>query len=292
MKDAQPDSAKSPEASAPEVEVRYIDESSMKLRLLDEKVELVTKHGVLMIPVADVRKVEFATRLSDDVAEKIGAAVHRLGHQDFKTREQATAALKNFRERAYPMLVKATRDGDPEVVRRSEELIRHIREKVPSTNLEPRGADVVYTEDSKITGKLATTVLRVHTFQFGEQRLKLADVRSLRSTSAPAGDDATVVAVTAPTNLVAFQNQFGKELLLSVTGNQNGGGVWGSDVYTLDSNLAAAAVHAGLVQPSQTTTVRVRIVASPMQFVGSLRNGINTAPYGPYTAGAFEFVKR
>jgi hypothetical protein len=286
----QPD----PSRSQPvDVEVKYIDDSTMKLKILDPQVELITKYGPLQIPVADVRRIEFASRTPPEVAERINAAIVNLGHPDFAVREQATAELKGYRERAYGPLLKATKHADPEVSRRADDAARYIQNRVPAAQLEARDVDVIYTEDSKVTGRLSCVYLRVSTFQFGEQQLKVADVRTLRSTSGASEEGAN--AGPAPANLMAFQNQFGKEMTYTVTGAQPGGqgtGVWGTDVYTLDSNLAAAAVHAGVLQPGQSGVVRVRIVASPPQFVGSQRNGMGSSGYGHYPQGAFEFVKK
>src|SRR5439155_7438372 len=69
-----------------------------------------------------------------------------------------------------------------------------------------------------------------------------------------------------------------------VLGGMGGGTVWGTDVYTTDSPLALAAVHAGVVQMGQSAVVKVTIVASPNNFVGSTRNGITTENYGVYPA--------
>jgi hypothetical protein len=287
-----PGSAAAPSSPA-EVEVRYVDDSVMKLKLLDERLDLHTRYGTLSIPTADIRKIDFAARVPPDVADKITAAVGRLGHPDFQTREKASSELKDYRERAFPTLLKATKHSDPEVSRRAEEAIRYLQVKLPASQLEPRKYDVIHTDDSKITGELKLDSLRVLTFQFGEQRLRLADVRALRAGVAVADD--AVAAGPAPTNLTAYQNQFGKELTFSVTGASTTGqsaGVWGTDVYTLDSNLSAAAVHAGVLQPGQTGPVRVRIVQSPPQFVGSFKNGIGSAPYANYPAGGFEFMRR
>ena len=63
-----------------------------------------------------------------------------------------------------------------------------------------------------------------------------------------------------------------------------GGTVWGTDVYTTDSPLALAAVHAGVVPMGQSAVVKVTIVPSPNNFVGSTRNGITTEPFGQYPA--------
>lgn len=289
---AQPESPKA--APATEVEVKYIDDSTMKLKVLDDRLELITKYGLLMIPVADVRRIEFATRVPPDIAEKIMAAIGALGHPDFATRERATAELKGYRERAYPFVLRAVKHSDPEVGRRAEDVLRYLQAKVPPAQLEPRDHDVVHTEDSKFTGKLTNPVFRVHTFQFGEQTLKLADIRTLRSMHGVAADE-LAAAPPAPNNLISFQNQFGKEAAFQVTGAQPGGqgnGVWGTDVYTLDSNLGAAAVHAGVLQPGQAGVVRIRILAPPPQFVGSFRNGIGSSPYGNYPNGAFEFMRK
>ncbi len=68
--------------------------------------------------------------------------------------------------------------------------------------------------------------------------------------------------------------------------------LWGTDVYTLDSNLAAAAVHAGLAKPGEAVAVRVRVVQSPIQFTASFRNGVNSNAYGTFASGGYEFVKR
>jgi hypothetical protein len=138
-------------------------------------------------------------------------------------------------------------------------------------------------------------MLRVNTAQFGEQQLKLADIRSLRSIAGAAADEAAA-APQAPGNLSTYQQQWGKELTFSVTGftptpgaNPN---LWGTDVYTLDSNLAAAVVHAGLAKSGETVVVRVRIVQSPPQFVSTFRNNVNSTAYNTYPAGAFEFVRK
>jgi hypothetical protein len=282
-------------AAGIESEVKCIDDSTLKLRLLDEKVELVTKYGFLQIAVADIRRIEFAHRCPPDVAEKIALAISKLGHPDFQVRERATADLKAFRERAYPYLLKATKSDDPEIGRRADEALKFIQGRVPAAQLESRDNDVVYTDDSKITGKLTAQSLRVNTSQFGDQSLKLADMRSLRSGAGSVAEDAQNWP-TAPATLMAYQQQYGKELAFTLTGFTASGGqqpsVWGTDVYTLDSHFAAAAVHAGVVKPGETGVVRVRIIQSPPQFVSSFRNGLTTTAYGVYNAGAFEFVRK
>jgi hypothetical protein len=282
-------------AGGSEVEVKCVDDSTLKIKLLDEKLELVTKYGFLQVTVADVRRIDFAHRCPADVAEKIALAISKLGHPDFPTRERATAELKGYRERAYPFLLKALKADDPEISRRADEVVKSIQARVPPALLETRDFDVIYTDDSKITGKLTAQTLRVGTSMFGDQQLKLADIRSLRSGTGIAAEE-LLNAAPAPANLMAYQQQFGKEMTYSLTGyapaNGQQASVWGTDLYTLDSSLAAAAVHAGLAKPGEVVTVRIRILQSPPQFIASFRNGVNSTAYGNYPAGAFEFVRK
>jgi hypothetical protein len=280
--------------AATDVEVRCVDDSVVKLKLLDDRLDVVTKYGKLEIPAADIRRIEFATRVPPEVTERISLLISNLNHPDFEMREKAMAELREMRERAYFQLLKAIKHPDAEISRRADESVRYLQQKIPAGLLEHRDNDVIYTDDSKITGKLVSPALRVQTMMFGDQTLRLTDVRSLRSINGNPVEE-VANAAAGPANMMAYQNQFGKELVFTITGPQpNGQGmsVWGTDIYTLDSNLGAAAVHAGMVQPGQAAVVRVRVIASPQQYAGSARNGVNSAPYAAYPSGAYEFVRR
>ena len=78
-----------------------------------------------------------------------------------------------------------------------------------------------------------------------------------------------------PGTLVAFRGQNGKSFLFEITG-QNTGTVWGTGVYTDDSSLATAAVHAGIVKVGQKAVVKVTILPGEQQYTGSDRNGITS----------------
>jgi hypothetical protein len=60
------------------------------------------------------------------------------------------------------------------------------------------------------------------------------------------------------------------------------GQIWGTDVYTRDSTLGAAAVHAGLLKPEETGILRVTVVPARDSYPGSARNGVTTQDYGPF----------
>jgi len=59
------------------------------------------------------------------------------------------------------------------------------------------------------------------------------------------------------------------------------GSVWGSDIYTSDSSICAAAVHAGVITTSGGE-VKVKNAAGCPAYVGTERNGITTGKWGPY----------
>jgi hypothetical protein len=66
----------------------------------------------------------------------------------------------------------------------------------------------------------------------------------------------------------------GEVLQMTITGQVGGGGlVWGTDVYTEDSVIARAAVHAGVIKNGETKTVFIRILTGISKHDGSERNG-------------------
>jgi LCCL domain len=61
------------------------------------------------------------------------------------------------------------------------------------------------------------------------------------------------------------------------------GAVWGTDVYTDDSTLCLAAVHAGAIGPQGGLITVLRSEGRPL-YVGSARNGVTTHDFGSYAA--------
>jgi hypothetical protein len=281
----------------PRMEARLTDGSVLKLTLLDAHLKFKTDYGELRIPAADVRRIDFATRISDELVQQIAAAVEELGADDYDVRERASAKLENFGAAAYPALLKAAEHDDLEVVHRAERLLSQIRESLPAEQYEVRTDDVVQTAKSKIAGRITVPTLLVATEAFGKQELKLTLLRSLRSSSAGAVESKT--ALPDPGSLSNYQGQVGKVFRFQVTGGVPaaafaggfvGGAVWGSDVYTLDSTLALAAVHAGALKSGETGVVTVTILGPQNAFQGSSRHGVTTSSWGPFP-GAFKFSR-
>jgi hypothetical protein len=80
----------------------------------------------------------------------------------------------------------------------------------------------------------------------------------------------------------------GKIYRMTITGT-TGGGIWGTDIYTSDSYIAGAAVHAGVIADGQTKEVYIKVVQGLSEYVGSTRNGVSTSGYGGWGL-SYQFV--
>lgn len=269
------------------LQAEFVAGGTMRLSVLDPYVALDTDYGSLKIPMRSVRRLRFGHRVSKQEGAKIAAAVRRLGSRDPAERRAASRELFRRGARAYPALKRAAKSGDAETARRAGELVSLLEASLPAERLDPPDYDVVQTEHSRIRGWVGADSLRVLTGPFGEQRLKLADLRGLQAGPGEAAA-ALIRAAADPGNLLRFHGQANKVLTFKVTGSASGS-VWGTDVYTTDSALAKAAVHAGLVGVGKKGVVRVMVVPSPNRFAGSTRHGVSTSAYGVYPM-AYRFV--
>jgi hypothetical protein len=251
------------------VQVRFTDDSVLKLTLRDRGICMNTRYGKMLVPVADIRYIDFATRIPRAITRRIEAAVTNLGNRKYAVRQAAGAELLELREKAYPALLLATRNKDLEVARRAEELVKQLREQVPSDQLTFRKYDVLQTIDSRITGRLQEEAIRATTFQFGEVRLQPGHMRSLQFT----GIDHD------PSHVETMRDLIGKSFQFKVTGALDGP-LFGSGVYTSHSALATAAVHASILKPGQAGVIRVTFVVPPAAFGATQANGVTSAPHG------------
>jgi hypothetical protein len=89
------------------------------------------------------------------------------------------------------------------------------------------------------------------------------------------------VASDAPTSMRGLCETVGATYYFRVTGVTEGQ-LWGTDIYSGDSTIGAAAVHAGLLKPGATDILRVTVVTPPEKFPGTVRNGVTSTEYGRY----------
>ncbi|MBW3539018.1 MAG: protein kinase [Planctomycetes bacterium] len=101
-----------------------------------------------------------------------------------------------------------------------------------------------------------------------------------RSLAPPPGD-----VQPDPGSLGSYRDKVGRSLYFQVTGN-TGGSLWGTGVYTDDSTLATAAVHAGVLRPGETGIVKVTILPGQLSYGASVRNGVTSSSWGEYS-GSF-----
>ncbi len=88
-------------------------------------------------------------------------------------------------------------------------------------------------------------------------------------------------------NVASYRSQVGGSVDLSITGAT--GIVYGDIIYSDDSCLAAAAVHAGVLSPGETKSILLYILGPYKRFVSAVRNGIRSYSY-PQWPGSFAFV--
>ncbi len=81
--------------------------------------------------------------------------------------------------------------------------------------------------------------------------------------------------------LVALRNHSGESFEFEVTGSQSGS-VWGDGVYTDDSDLGAAAVHAGALHVGERGRVRITLLPGRSSYDGAIRNGVASRSYNAW----------
>jgi hypothetical protein len=93
---------------------------------------------------------------------------------------------------------------------------------------------------------------------------------------------AVSIATRARTSsLSSYRDLVGQSITLPVLGTV-AGSVWGSDVYTDDSSLGAAAVHAGVLGVGDFAFVKVTLLPGQSRYDGSPRYGVTSQNYGSF----------
>jgi hypothetical protein len=184
-----------------------------------------------------------------ELPDNARALVEKVNDQIARLQEQTEAAKQEVREKAEDEVAEIDRKADS----RGKLLVEQAIEQ-----LEPLQKELFRTGD--LAGALAVFL----------------QVRSLRTRTENTQPD--------PGDLMRFQ-QIGKTFVFRLTGRGDGP-VWGTDIYTADSLLATAAVHAGALEVGEEGVVRVSVVnMAGVPVKGSLRNGVMTGDWGPYPVG-------
>jgi hypothetical protein len=86
-----------------------------------------------------------------------------------------------------------------------------------------------------------------------------------------------------------FRGRDGARFVYSCPSYGTAGAVWGTDVYTDDSSVCTAAVHAGRITLAGGGTVTIEIRPGEESYAGSARNGVTSSSWGSWV-GSFVIV--
>jgi hypothetical protein len=185
--------------------------------------------------------------LPEEVRELIAAVELEIGKLDAK----AGRDVARIRQ-------KAERDAAA-VESKKDAATQQLRQEL-SERLKP--VQIAYAKEGKLDEALAIR----------------AQVRSMRLGGAHVEP--------APERLSCQAEDVGKTFLYDTIGSVRGP-VWGTDVYTADSSLAAAAVHAGVLKKGERGIVKVTVLDTRGRegFEGSRRNGVSTEDWDEWDYG-------
>jgi len=105
---------------------------------------------------------------------------------------------------------------------------------------------------------------------------------SMTTTEIPAADWRTTAA--------QWEVKPGARYSLVLPPGGSAGPIWGTDIYTNDSSIGTAAVHAGLITFNSGGKVTLELVEGKPSYEGSTRNGVTSSSYGNW-GGNFRFVR-
>ena len=168
------------------------------------------------------------------------------------------------------------------------------------------GEDNIYTDDSP----LAVAAVHAGLLKANETRLVKVKVMAARdsypsinrngivSDQADSSDGSYQLLspspdefANAPTNMGAFLGKYDIIFLFRVTGSKEGA-IWGgkNGVYTTDSEIATAAVHAGILKSGQTGIVRIKVLPGQSSYPEFTSNGVTSHGFDEWE-GSYQFIK-
>ena len=162
-----------------QAEVRFGDGSLVRMTILQESVDVMTKYGKLTVPLRDIRRIDFGLHLPEGVEPQITEAIKLMGSQVYRQREDAARDLVKLGHWAFPSVQKAAQSTDLEVSQRAQGILKKIGDKVPADQLRTKVEDSIQTVEFPVTGRIVTSTVKARSTHFGEVTLKLSDLRSL-----------------------------------------------------------------------------------------------------------------
>jgi hypothetical protein len=161
----------------------------------------------------------------------------------------------------------------------------------------------VYTDDTALegaavhagvlrsgqTGEVHVTVLPGQSKYEGSRRNGIESLSAASAGGSYRFGTGNEASVARPTSIAAFRGRTGDTVTVPVVGAVSGS-VWGSEIYTDDSSLAACAVHAGILRVGEFGFVRVTMAPGEASYAGTSRNGVVSQDYGAFQ-GSFRIAR-
>ncbi len=92
-------------------------------------------------------------------------------------------------------------------------------------------------------------------------------------------------------DMTSYKGVFNTTFVITITGVGNtSGNLWGTDIYTDDSQIAKAAVHAGVILNGETKTLYIKMITGLQSYTGTTRNGVVSASFAAWT-GSYIFIQ-
>ncbi len=128
----------------------------------------------------------------------------------------------------------------------------------------------------------------------GTVLLTPATAMAQKSAPSPKTKEVRPVAIDWVSALEKHSPEIGRDLAFTcpAAGAPLPGTVWGTRIYTSDSSICAAAVHAGRMTPEEGGTVVVRVLAGRDFYHGSAAHAVTSQDYGDGWEMSFAFLDR
>jgi hypothetical protein len=160
-------------------EVRFNDGSLVRMTILQDDVEVMTKYGKLTIPLKDVRRIDLGLHLPAGLDQQLDQSIRLLASTVYKEREEASRDIMQAGHLAYPFLKRASRTSDLEVAHRVTGLMKRIADKHAPEQLKMKENDVIHTVEFAVIGRIVSPTIKAHSAHFGDLALKLSDLRTV-----------------------------------------------------------------------------------------------------------------
>jgi len=173
------ETAAAKESLAKIAEVRFGDGSVVRMSILQDSLDVMTKYGKLTVPIGDIRRIEVGLHTPGKLGDEITKAIKLLCSEAYADRDDGAKGLLQAGHWACPALQKAARSGDAEIAQRATQLLRQIGDKCSPELLKLKEDDVIHTSEFTVVGRIIAPTLKAQSPHFGEVALKLCDLRAI-----------------------------------------------------------------------------------------------------------------